>query len=231
MLTDKAHVADERAQYLILETGAKVHYRRWLVMNTKYILTYRKKAFLQRIGGGIAIFLAIVYPLYYYVVNPNVIEKWQVMPGQTVYVSDEAKTFDKFLDELGDAESGGNYKAVNQLGYMGKYQFGMSALKQIGLGSVTKEQFLDNPELQEASIRMLLKENKKILASYIGKYQSRVIGGIYITESGILGGSHMAPQGVIDFLTSDGEKVFKDGNGIPITKYLEKFSGYKIKLK
>lgn len=230
MLIARSHVQDEREQYLTYSKQAKKHYCKWFVLNCKYIFSFRKKTFLKRVGGGVAICLAIIYPLYYYVVNPNVVEKWRVLPSQTIYVSDEVKTFEKFLHDLGDTESGNNYKIVNQFGYLGKYQIGMTALKQIGLSSVTKEQFLDNPELQEAAMRMLLKENKRILAAYIGKYQNRVIGGIYITESSILAASHMAPQGVIEFLQSDGEKVFSDGNKVPITKYLEKFSGYKIKL-
>lgn len=230
MSIEKALVADERAQYETYERQARKHYRKWFVMSFKYVFTYRKKAYLKRILITLSVFFAITYPLYYYIVNPNVVEKWKVMPSQTVYVSDETKTFEKFLNDLGDVESNNNYKIVNQFGYMGKYQIGTTALKQIGLGSVTKEQFLDNPELQEASMRMLLRENKRILASYIGKYQSRVIGRIFITESSILAASHMAPQGVIDFLSSNGEKVFLDGNKTPITKYLEKFSGYKIKL-
>jgi len=231
MLKEKAIIEDDRAQYHIFRRQSKYYQKKYFLGAAKYVLAYRKQRYLKRVGATLAIFFAITYPLYYYIVNPNVQTKWQVMPGQTVYVSDETKTFEKFLDDLGQLESGGSYKAVNQYGYMGKYQLGRAALTQIGLGSITKEQFLDNPELQEASIRMLLKENKRMLATYIGKYQSRVIGGIYITESGILGAANMAPQGTIDFLTSDGDSIFKDGNGVPITKYLEKFSGYKIKLK
>jgi len=231
MLIERAIILDERSQYQMHKSAARIHWEKYFFKNIKYIFAYRKKSFLKRTGTAIAILFAIIYPLYYYVVNPNVVEKWQIMPKETVYVSDEKKTMDLFLHDLGEVESGGNYKITNQYGYMGKYQIGMQALKQIGLESVTKEQFLDNPELQEAAMKMLLKENKKMLATYIGKYQSRVIGGIYITESSILAASHMAPKGTIDFLTSDGENVFRDGNGTPITKYLEKFSGYKIKLK
>ena len=36
----------------------------------------------------------------------------------------EIKTHIKFLDDIGFRESSNNYKAVNQFGYLGKYQFG-----------------------------------------------------------------------------------------------------------
>jgi hypothetical protein len=52
-----------------------------------------------------------------------------------------------YLAQIGKSESGGNYAAVNQLGYVGKYQFGYQAL--IGAGyvksSVTSLAQLDNP--------------------------------------------------------------------------------------
>ncbi len=52
-----------------------------------------------------------------------------------------------YLAQIGKSESSGNYAAVNQLGYVGKYQFGYGAL--IGAGyvksSVTSLAQLDNP--------------------------------------------------------------------------------------
>jgi hypothetical protein len=52
-----------------------------------------------------------------------------------------------YLAQIGKSESSGNYAAVNQLGYVGKYQFGYEAL--IGAGyvksSVTSLAQLDNP--------------------------------------------------------------------------------------
>jgi hypothetical protein len=52
-----------------------------------------------------------------------------------------------YMAQIGKSESSGNYAAVNQLGYVGKYQFGYGAL--IGAGyvksSVTSLAQLDNP--------------------------------------------------------------------------------------
>ena len=55
------------------------------------------------------------------------------------------KSFLGFTEDLGFSESSGNYKAVNRLGYVGKYQFGWSALKWVGVNS--KRTFLNNPAL------------------------------------------------------------------------------------
>ena len=42
------------------------------------------------------------------------------------------KNHNKFLEDLGMRESSGDYKAVNQYGYLGKYQFGGAALIDLG---------------------------------------------------------------------------------------------------
>jgi hypothetical protein len=147
---------------------------------------------------------------------------------EVVYLQDSTKNMKAFLDKIGFMESGNNYRAVNQYGYCGRFQFGREALTAIGLGGVSTDDFINNPELQEVAMKMLLKKNKETLARYIGKYQNRKIAGIFITESSILGASQMAPKGVIDFLDSGGQNVFKDGNGAPISKYLKDLSGYKL---
>jgi hypothetical protein len=51
-----------------------------------------------------------------------------------------------------------------------------------------------------------------------------------ITESGILAAAHLGGQGSVKRYFKNG-KVFKDGNGTKITSYMNKFSGYEIKLK
>jgi hypothetical protein len=52
-----------------------------------------------------------------------------------------------YLAQIGKSESGGNYAAVNTLGYVGKYQFGYQALIDGGYvkSSVTSLAQLDNP--------------------------------------------------------------------------------------
>ena len=47
------------------------------------------------------------------------------------------KNYGSFLNAVGHRESTNNYKAVNQFGYLGKYQFGRKTLNAIGLDSVS----------------------------------------------------------------------------------------------
>ena len=42
------------------------------------------------------------------------------------------KTLEDFYNDLGARESGGNYKAVNSFGYIGKYQMGEAAMVDAG---------------------------------------------------------------------------------------------------
>lgn len=226
-----SQLQDKVEYYNSLKKAMKPLRKQILKEKIMFIIKHNRHYLTRRFLVLSSLCIAIIFAGLYYLRPIIVHTKYESIPGEIVFISDSTKTMDKFLHELGHLESSNNYKVVNQFGYMGRYQIGRQALKQIGFGEVSNEQFLNNAELQEIAMKMLLKENKRILASYIGKYQSRVINGIYITESSILAASHMAPQGVIDFLNSNGEKVFKDGNGTPITKYLKQFSGYKIVLE
>jgi hypothetical protein len=133
-----------------------------------------------------------------------------------------------FLQAIGHKESGNNYNVVNTYGYMGKYQFGASTLKGLGF-KVTKEEFLNNPALQEEAMQALLEHNRKKLKRQIEKYCGETIHGVYITESGILAAAHLAGQGNVKKFFRKGYE-FKDGYGTSMTSYMEKFSGYQLDL-
>ena len=136
---------------------------------------------------------------------------------------------DNFLDAIGFRESGNRYDITNQWGYMGKYQFGKSTLKGLGF-RVSKNEFLSNPQLQEEAMMALLLHNKEKLQLYIDTFDGKTINGMLVTESGILAAAHLGGQGSVKRYFKNG-KVFKDGNGTKITSYMNKFSGYDIKLK
>lgn len=137
------------------------------------------------------------------------------------------KNHDKFLEDLGFRESSGNYKAVNQYGYLGKYQFGRRTLNALGYEDISNREFLSDSILQEQAMEDLLVHNKKILRKYINKYQGQIINGILITESGLLAAAHLAgPGNVKKFLRKGYE--FKDGNGTKMTSYMVKFSNYQL---
>ncbi|MGS2741901.1 peptidoglycan-binding protein LysM [Sinomicrobium sp. M5D2P17] len=135
------------------------------------------------------------------------------------------KSFVGFKEALGFKESRGNYFVTNHLGYMGKYQFGTSTLKLIGIHN--SSDFLNDPELQERAFIANTARNKWVLRRDIQRCVGRNIGGLYITESGILAAAHLAgPGNVKAYLRSGGAKGFKDANGASIRYYMKKFSGY-----
>jgi len=138
-----------------------------------------------------------------------------------------AKTHTTFLHEIGLRESSNNYHAVNQFGYLGKYQFGRKTLDALGYRDVTNREFLENHSIQEEAMYALLTHNRKVLRRQISKYVGHTVGGVYITESGLLAAAHLAgPGNVRKFLRKGYE--FKDGNGTKMTSYMIKFSNYRL---
>ena len=134
----------------------------------------------------------------------------------------------RFLNDIGFRESGNRYDITNKWGYMGKYQFGKTTLKGLGF-KVTKQEFLNNPQLQEEAMMTLLLHNKEKLQKYIDVFDGQTINGMYISESGMSNATHLGGQGSVKRYFKNG-KVFKDGFGTKITSYMDKFSGYDIKL-
>ncbi len=140
----------------------------------------------------------------------------------------EIKGINEFLFAIGHQESGNRYFIVNRYGYMGKYQFGKSTLRTLKI-KVTKEAFLKSPGLQEYAMKQNLLYNKKRLQKYIDRFEGQKVHGILITESGLLAAAHLGGAGSVKKWFRNG-KVKKDGNGVKITTYMERFSGYKLYL-
>ena len=131
-----------------------------------------------------------------------------------------------FREAVGFKESRSRYHIVNTFGYMGKYQFGRKTLRGLGF-KMSKEEFLNSPSLQEQAMYALLKQNKRSLRKYIAKYDGKYIHGILVTESGLLAAAHLGGAGSVKKWFRTG-KVRKDGNGVKITSYMERFGGYDL---
>ena len=142
----------------------------------------------------------------------------------------EVKNHDKFLDDIGFRESSNNYKAVNQFGYLGKYQFGRKTLNAIGFEDVSNYEFLSNPEIQEEAMTALLSKNKHTLRREIKNYVGQTINGIYITESGILAAAHLGGAGNVRKFFRKGYE-FQDGNGTKMTSYMVRFADYNLDIR
>ena len=135
------------------------------------------------------------------------------------------KTFTGFKEALAFRESQGQFKLINSLGYMGKYQFGISALNTIGITNTNL--FLNTPLLQENAFIALLSINKWELRNEIQKFKGTIMNGIPITESGILAAAHLGGAGSVKkFFRSNGIRAVKDNYGTSIKSYLKKFSGF-----
>jgi hypothetical protein len=148
---------------------------------------------------------------------------------------------------LGFRESGNNYKAVNQYGFVGKYQWGALSLNDLGMvksnvrknsqlkdpnswsgkyGITSLEQFMNSPEVQEKVMRDWINLLEKRLRSQKiidDTTSSSDIAG-YIATSHLLGtgGAKKLKQGIVG----------KDANGTSAVEYFNigKKSGYNQQL-
>lgn len=130
-----------------------------------------------------------------------------------------------FKEALAFKESQGKYGAINTLGYLGKFQFGITTLELLGI--YNPESFLTNPALQEKAFLANTRRNKWVLRRDIKRFVGKEINGIEVTESGILAAAHLAgPGNVKRYLRSLGAEDFTDAYGTGIPYYMSKFSGF-----
>ena len=149
----------------------------------------------------------------------------EILSEETIFYPFIGKTFLGFKEALAFRESRGNYSKVNTLGYLGKYQFGISTLKRLKI--YNSYQFIKDAQLQEDAFLALCSLNKWILKRDIKRFVGRKINGIRITESGILAAAHLSGAGNVKiYLRSNGARGFYDSYGTSIEHYLKKFSGY-----
>ncbi len=122
------------------------------------------------------------------------------------------KSYIGFKEAIGFKESRGDYKSINEYGYMGKYQFGKGTLNLLGVYNT--QEFLNTPELQEATFYTNASRNKWILIRDIKRFVGKTINGVEVTESGK------------KYLRSYGAQMFNDAFGTSIKYYMKRFSGY-----
>jgi hypothetical protein len=142
---------------------------------------------------------------------------------------DIKQSHNNFLSAIGRRESSNRYDIINKYGYMGKYQFGRETLNSIGFKNISNSKFISSPRIQEAAMITLLRVNKKNLRRQIKRHAGTVVNGVYITESGLLAGAHLAGAGNVKKWLRNGKR-FKDGLGTSVVSYIELFGGYKLDL-
>lgn len=136
------------------------------------------------------------------------------------------KFFIGYKEAIAFKESQGKYKKINEIGYMGKYQFGAETLKTIGVHN--SQTFLNSPKMQEKAFVALLSKNKWELKKEIAQYDGDIVGGVRVTESGILAAAHLGGVGSVKrFLKSNGSRKCRDQNGASVKSYMKDFGGYE----
>ena len=137
------------------------------------------------------------------------------------------KTYIGFRQAIAYKESRGKSTLVNPYGYMGKYQFGKSTLRAVGVYDF--QNFLNNVSIQDKAFKALVAKNKWELRKEIETYSGRVMNGVEITESGIIAAAHLSGAGSVKkYLRSNGHNGFKDGFGTSLRSYIKKFASYDI---
>lgn len=131
-----------------------------------------------------------------------------------------------YKEAIAFRESQGKYRKINSIGYMGKYQFGTETLRTIGIyDSLT---FLNDPKLQEKAFVALLSKNKWELRKEIERFEGQIVGGVRITESGLLAAAHLGGVGSVKrFLRTNGSRKCRDVNGTSVKSYMREFGGYE----
>ena len=142
----------------------------------------------------------------------------------------ENKANEAYNKKLGFKESTNRYDAENSLGYLGKYQWGSSALKDMGYikknakgknqrqilnnpenwtgrnGVTSKEKFLAGKPEQDTLINEWNKYlDTRIANTGIDKYIGRTMNGLEITHNGLRAAAHLLGPGGL-------RKVLKTGN-------------------
>jgi integrating conjugative element protein (TIGR03758 family) len=161
-----------------------------------------------------------------------------------------ASEYSDYLAALSAKESGNNPASVNRYGFLGSFQMGESALIDVGYyrkdstpnvndwqgswtgknGINSKADFLANVVGQTQVISDYnSKQWSSIQTLGLDSYVGQTVGGILLTESGLLAGAHLVGVGGLKlFLTSNGTVVPSDANNTAITQYIEDFNGFNI---
>lgn len=129
--------------------------------------------------------------------------------------------------ELIQSESGGDFGAENEQGYVGRAQFGPARLidiKRAGVipADMTPEQLRLDKNAQMAAEKWHFADiNNSIDQSGLGKLEGKTIKGIPITREGLVNVAHLGGKtGLQKFVASGGRYNPADVNGTRLSDYL-----------
>lgn len=160
------------------------------------------------------------------------IRRPQTKVDTTVQVRKDERT--RIINKLAMSESSNDFSADNELGYIGRLQFGEDRLKDFtdATGKNTTD-FLNNPELQKEVEQWHIKDlesfiRQNSLQNYYGEYMK----GFFVDKDSIIAMAHLGgATGTIRFLKNkgmldkDGDKTdTQDAYGTKLSDYGKKFS-------
>ena len=156
------------------------------------------------------------------------------------------KDFEAFKTALGKRESGNTYQVMNVYGYMGRWQFGMARLCDLGYTErkvgmtgysnsafqwktgYSQAYFLNNSELQDKIFREHCDNHIESIKVKFPNYLGKVVNGVYITLSGCVAGAHLGGIGNVSYFLTDAYDG-SDVNGTKISDYIKEFGDYNLK--
>jgi hypothetical protein len=139
--------------------------------------------------------------------------------------------YQSFIEHLGLVESSNNWRVVNPIGMMGKYQFSAKTLEDLGYHGITPARFKADPNIfpvamQERALKDLIAKNLHSLTKFT-QYIGQVVNGVLITRAGLVAASHLAGVGGVQrYLTSNHNAT--DMNGSSVQHYLQEFQAYTV---
>lgn len=147
------------------------------------------------------------------------------------------KSYTEFKHAMGMRESSNNYSAKNQYGFLGKYQFGMPRLYDLGLTEKTdsgfvwpaflsEKKFLDSKELQERAFDVHVAKYRVYVLSRYSRHLHKEILQTKLTISGAIACCHLlGPGGLAKFVKGVDAS---DANGTKASSYISLFQDYVI---
>lgn len=161
-------------------------------------------------------------------------------------------TFQDFAYEMRLMESSNNYQCINDWGFLGSYQMGKPRLWDLDIsidgwqpsfakrvakkikgfilyGNVKKqilttEQFLNNPDIQDALFELHVDDHYRTIKRKFSKYIDT------FTMSGLIAGAHLKGIGGLKQFLKHGRDT-ADGLGTHIFEYIIQFRGYDLTTK
>ena len=159
-------------------------------------------------------------------------------------------TIDSFLSKNAYLESRYRPNIINRFGCIGKYQFQVNSLNELGFKNINtkkikrsiktvKDEWLGHVQIFDTTL-FTEKQQDEVIREYlytlehrylkesISKYVGKKIKGVKITKAGILSAGFIGYHSVYKFLATNGRVNPKDGNGFSVKERLKLFEDVEI---